>query len=308
MELRHLRNFVGVLEAGSLLRASTRLHVAQPALGQQMAALESELGTKLFERSSRGMQPTDAGLAFLEHAKVVLDDVEKARASVQALGTSPRGDVAIGLPATVSLAATVPIVSACRERLPSVRLKIIESHSGYLREWLQSGRLDFAVLFGDASDAALSKQTLLDERLAVISGGSDPPLPGRVTLRRIAQLDFVLPSRDHGLRRIIDEACRPKNLSLKVVAEIDSLTSVKRVVELGIGRTILPLASVADEVAAGRLRAAPIADPGMTRRVVLATNVSRPSTRAAAAVSALTRELFRAMVQAGTWPGKWLAR
>jgi LysR family nitrogen assimilation transcriptional regulator len=306
MELRQLRYFVGVVEAGSLLKASTRLHIAQPALGQQMVALEAELGAQLFERSSRGMHPTEAGLAFLEQAKVVLGDVERARDSVRALDATPSGEVAIGLPTTVVLPATVPIVTACRERLPQVRLKVIESYSGYLREWLHSGRLDLAVLFGVSPDATLSRQVLLDERLAVVSRMADPRLPARVPLSRLTQLDMVLPSREHGLRRIIEEACAPLGLKLRVVAEIDSLPSVKRVVEAGIGRTVLPLAAVAEEVAAGRLHASTITDTGMTRRVVLASNVSRPPTRAASAVAALMYELIRDMVRSGSWPGRWI--
>lgn len=308
MELRQLRYFVGVVEAGSLLKASSRLHVAQPALGQQIAALEDELGTRLFERSSRGMQPTDAGLVFLDHAKVVLGDVERARAAVQQSGDTPRGEVAIGLPTTVALAATVPIVGACRERLPNVRLKVIEAYSGYLREWLQAGRLDLAVLFGDTSDTALSKQPLLDERLALVSRSGEVKFPARISLSKVAAVDLVLPTRDHGLRRIIDDACVPLGLALNVVAEIDSLSSVKRAVDAGIGSTILPLAAVAEEVAVGRLKASAISDASMTRRVVLAVNVTRPATRAATAVSGVAIELIRAMVRSGTWPGQWIGR
>src|SRR5262245_1478076 len=139
MELRQLRYYVGVSEAGSLLKASTRLHIAQPALGAQITALEDEVGARLFERSSRGVTLTEAGKTFLEHAKVVLADVERARQAVRDTSAVPRGDVVIGFPTTVALAATVPVVRACRERLPQVRLKVIEAYSGFLREWLQSG-------------------------------------------------------------------------------------------------------------------------------------------------------------------------
>ncbi len=306
MELRQLRYFVGVVEAGSLLKASARLHVAQPALGQQISALEVELGTRLFDRTSRGMQPTEAGLTFLDHAKVVLDDIERARAAVQQPGESPSGEVAIGLPTTVALAATVPIVSACRERLPLVRLKVIEAYSGFLREWLQAGRLDLAFLFGDAADPVLSKKPLFDERLALVYRPVGSPLPPRLALTRLAAVDLVLPSREHGLRRIIDDACRPLGLELNVIAEIDSLPSVKRAVEAGIGSTILPLASVAEEVADKRLRASAITDASMTRRVVLAVNLTRPATRAGAAVASLATELIHGMVRSGSWPGHWI--
>lgn len=308
MELRQIRYFIAVVEAGSLLKASSRLGVAQPALGQQIAALEEELGTRLFARTSRGMQPTAAARTFLDHAKVVLDDIERARACVQHAGQTPGGEVAIGLPATVAHVITVPIVRACREQLPLVRLKVIEAYSGFLREWLQVGRLDLAVLFGESSDPALSRQPLLDERLALVSRPDEPRRSTRIALTKLAGIDMILPGRDHGLRRIIDDACLTLGLDLRIVAEIDSLSSVKQAVRAGIGSTILPLAAVAEEVGEGQLFATAISDAAMKRRVVLATNVTRPVTRASTAVARIITELIHAMVNAGHWPGHWVGR
>lgn len=314
MELRQLRYFLGVVEAGSLLKASGRLHVAQPALGQQISALEDELGCRLFERSSRGMQLTEAGKGFVEHARLVLDDVERARSAVRQRGAAPAGAVAIGLPTTVSLSATVPLVRACREQLPQVQLKVVEAYSGYLREWLLAGRLDMALLFGSGADPLLRWQPLVDEGLALISR-ADRPADGRtggrkpasrIGLRRLAGVPLVLPGREHGLRRIVDDACAAIGLELDVIAEVDSLPSVKRLVEVGVGSTILPLAPVIEEVAAGRLVASTIADASMRRRVALATNVSRPATRAVTAVAQLAVALMRERVAAGDWPGRWL--
>ena len=86
MELRQLRYFIGISEAGSLLKASARLHVAQPALGQQISALEDDVGAKLFERSSRGVVLTEAGKSFLEHARVVLaDDTQRLTVPIAAI-------------------------------------------------------------------------------------------------------------------------------------------------------------------------------------------------------------------------------
>ncbi|HMO47956.1 MAG TPA: LysR substrate-binding domain-containing protein [Rubrivivax sp.] len=302
MELRQLRYFVGVHEAGSLLKASTRLHVAQPALGQQMAALEAELGARLLHRSSRGVTLTEAGKVFLEHARVVLSDVERARLAVRESTSVPAGEVAIGLTTTVGLVATVPILRACRERLPQVRLKMVEAYSGFLREWLVSGRLDLALLFDDQADAALARRPLLEDRLSFISG-AQAHAPRRLALQALARWPLILPGKPHGLRRQIDDAIAP----LGIVAEMESLGSVKRAVEQGIGCTILPLGAVAEEVAAKRLVASRIDNPAMTRRVVCATSVTRPTTPACAAVIELVAEVLRGMVAGGSWPARWLA-
>lgn len=318
MELRQLRYFVGISEAGSLLKASARLHIAQPALGQQMAALEQELGAKLFDRSSRGVTLTQAGKTFLEHAKLVLADVERARGAVRESTAVPSGDVAIGLPTTVAQAATVPILKACRERLPQVHLKLVEAYSGFVHEWLLSGRLDLALLFGDQAEPAVAKRALLDDRLAFISGGSASSASSvgsansagsgtqATTLAALAQWPLVLPGREHGLRRLIDEACARQGITLEVIAEIESLPNVKRAVEAGLGHTILPLGAVAEEVAAGRLSAAPIDHPSIPRRVVIATNMARPTTPAAAAVVELVIEVIRGLVDSGAWPARWV--
>lgn len=306
MELRQLRYFIGISEAGSVLRASTTLHVAQPALSQQISALEGEVGARLFERSSRGVALTEAGKVFLDHARVVLADVERARMAVREASSVPSGDVVVGFPTTVALVATVPVLRACRDQLPQVRLKVVEAYSGYLREWLQSGRLDVALLFGDTSDAGLAKRQLLDDRLVLVTGKEGPRAPHKLSLNGIARFPLVLPGREHGLRKIIEEACTQYGVELELVAEIDALNSVKKAVEAGIGATILPLGSVAEEVTAGRLHASAIENPAITRRVVCATSVTRPTTPACAAFIALVTEVIRGMVERGEWPARWI--
>jgi LysR family nitrogen assimilation transcriptional regulator len=306
MELRQLRYFLGVCEAGSLLKASARLHIAQPALGQQIAALEDELGVQLFVRSTRGMALTPEGRVFLEHAKVVLTDADRAKASVRDAATDPQGQVVLGLPTTVALAATVPIVQACRARYPGIRLQVIEAYSGFLREWLQTGRLDLALLFGDEPDPDMLKRVLLEEPLALVAPPGAAAFRNPLRLRHLEAMELILPGREHGLRRIIDEACAQQGLALNVVAEIDSLTSVKKAVAAGVGHTILSPSSITEEVAAGQLQAATIEEASMRRRVVCATRITRPTSLACAAVIGLATDLIRGMVGSGVWPGKWI--
>lgn len=306
MELRQLRYFIGASEAGSLLKASAMLHVAQPALSQQIASLEHEVGARLFDRSSRGVALTEAGKVFLEHARVVLLDAERARSAVRDSTATPSGDVALGLTTTVALAATMPILSACRAELPKVRLKIVEAYSGFLRERLLSGRLDMALLYGDTTEIGLSNTPLLNDQLVYVSNAANLQLPPKITLEDLARSPLVLPGNEHGLRRLINEACAPLQLELNVVAEIESLSSVKRAAEIGIGNTILPQGSVAEEVSAGRLRTAIIHSPQMLRRVVCATNAARPSSVSVNAVNALVHRVIHGMVVSNAWPGTWI--
>lgn len=306
MELRQLRYFIGASEAGSLLKASARLHVAQPALSAQIAALECEVGSQLFKRSSRGVTLTESGQLFLEHAKLVLVDVERARSAVRESDGVPRGEVAIGLTSTMALATLIPIVSACRTRFPEIKLKVVEAYSGFIREWLQRGRLDLALLYTDAPEPGTIERSLLEDELVLVSRADGPAPHKNLGLAALAGRPLVLPSQDHSLRRIIDAACAPLNIQLNVVVEIESLGNVKRAVETGIGETILPRGAVAEEVAAARLRAVVLTNPALTRRVVCVTSDVRPVTLAKQAVSRLVREVIHGMVSSGVWSARWI--
>lgn len=304
MELRQLRYLIGVADAGSLLKASKRLHLAQPALGQHIAALEEELGAPLFLRSSRGMALTDNGRRFVEHARRVLAELESAKASVMADGELLTGEVILGLPTTVALAATVPLLRLVRTRLPRVRLRIVESHSGFLREWLQAGRLELSILFGGRPEPWLSQRQLLEEQLVVVgpAGTGALPLGRELPLREVARLPMILPNVEHGLRRIIDAACREQGVALDVVAEIDSLPAVKSAVAAGLAYTILSPGSVSEELRQGRLRQAAIRDPEITRSVCSCFALTRSPGPAARAVSELVDEVIRELVLTGHWP------
>lgn len=305
MELRQLRYLVGVSEAGSLLKASHILHVAQPALSLHMAALEAELGVTLFVRSSRGMSLTDSGKTLLEYARIVLADVERARSAVQNVTQDLSGEVLIGLPTTVALVATLPILEAARRKHPKIFLRLVESHSGYLKEWLQGGRLDLSVLFASAQESWLAQRPVLRENLCVVG----PPekgkrrMPATMDLKKLADLTLMLPSKDHGLRRIIEEACVQQGLKLNVLAEIDSLPNIKKAVSAGLAYTVLSPGAVADEVKAGQLQKATLVKPHISRTIVCATSLIRPVTPAASAMAELINETLRTLVVNGRWPG-----
>ncbi|ANH66788.1 LysR substrate-binding domain-containing protein [Mitsuaria sp. 7] len=313
MELRQLRYLIGVADAGSLLKASKLLHLAQPALGQHIVALEEELGATLFVRSSRGMALTDNGRRFVEHARKVLAELEAAKASVQTEGQQLTGDVILGLPTTVALAATVPLLRLVRTRLPLVRLRIVESHSGFLREWLQAGRLELSILFEDRQEPWLSQRQLLTEQLVLVGAAgaagaagagmpSIPPMPREVSLRELSRLPMILPNTEHGLRRIIDAACRANGVVLDVVAEIDSLPAVKTAVAAGLAYTILSPGSVSEELRQGQLRQAVIRDPEIRRTICSCFALTRSPGPAARAVSDLVDEVIRELVLTGQWP------
>jgi len=306
MELRQLRYIIGISEAGSLLAASRALHVVQPALSHQVALIERELGTALFVRSYRGMNLTPAGRVFVEHARVVLQDVDRMRGSVREADGHVGGPVVLGLPTTVALVATLPILSAVRARHPDVQLKLIESHSGFLAEWLQVGRLDAAFLFAGANRSDIAERELLEERLVFVSHPHAAPPTRRISLRSLCRQPLVLPAKDHGLRRIVDEACARAGLAPTLVAEIDSLPNIKKAVEAGLAATILSPGAVTAEVNAGLLKVTAIGPPALLRRVVASHSLARPRNLAAVAVLETAEQVIGEMVRTKAWPARWV--
>lgn len=306
MELRQLRYVIGISEAGSLLAASRALHVVQPALSHQVALLERELGTALFMRSHRGMRLTPAGEAFVAHARVVLQDVERLRGAVREADGQVGGTVVLGLPTTVALVATLPILGAVRERHPGVQLKLIESHSGFLGEWLLAGRLDAAFLFAGANQPGIAERELLEERLVFVSHPDAAPAARRMSLRSLCRHPLVLPAKDHGLRRIVDAACAQAGLSPTLVAEIDSLPNIKKAVQAGLAATILSPGAVSSEVQAGQLAVTQIGPPTLVRRVVACHSLTRPRSAAAVAVLETAEQVIAGMVRSKAWPARWV--
>ena len=144
MELRQLRYFVRVVELGSMSRAAIELDVVQSALSQQVARLESELATRLLQRSSKGVAPTEAGLAFFREAQLALRHAEQAARAAQSSRLS--GTVSVGLAPTTASVLGLPLMQAMRARYPDVRLHMVESLSGHLSTMLNARQLDLAVL------------------------------------------------------------------------------------------------------------------------------------------------------------------
>lgn len=305
MDLRQLRYFLAVAEAGAFSRAAERAHVAQPALSAHVARLEEELGVQLFVRTAKGVELTRAGSVLVDHAHDLLRGVQFAQDAVRNAREEVQGELTLGLPTTVSLPLAVPLLQELRARWPRIALRLVEGHSGWLLEWLQAGRLDAAVLFGAAGTKGFTVTPLLDEELYLIGCG---PLPAGtaedVPMSEVAGLPLMLPGMGHGLRAVIERAAAAAELVLNVDTEIDALASMKKAVAAGLGWTILSRVAVAEELARGELHARRIVEPAVTRTVVLAMREDRTRGPAREKVGETLRAQIVALVSDGRWPGR----
>ena len=307
MDLRQLRYFTQIVESGSLSKASRQLFIAQPALSQQLSKLESEVGKPLLNRSSKGVAPTDNGLALYHHARFMLRQLDQALSIARKESGAVQGMVSVGLPATTVSAVGLPLVRRIRERYPSIMLNVVEGMSGHLGQMMRMGQLDLAVLF--ASDVApdVSVEALLEEELFVMLPRHSALVAPRRTSIGIAEaaaLPLILPTSTHGLRRRIAAEFEQRSLQAQVVAEIDSLSLLMNCVYNGMGATIKPMAAVYLERERGRKwRTLSISDARMSRRNYLYSLAPQRLSTAAAVVAAELKATALELIASGAWTG-----
>jgi LysR family nitrogen assimilation transcriptional regulator len=242
MNLRRLKYFLKIVDLGSLTYASDVLHIAQPALSQQIATLEGEFGQRLLTRNKRGVLPTDAGRVLYRHAQVILKQFEQAKAEVDRTGSRLSGRVSVGMvPGTAAAALALPLLKTVREQHPDVVLHINENFGTTLCEQVANGCMDMAFLYGGRRmDAGLTFEPLQTESLYVVSTcdalGTGPEL----SLALLAGCDLLLPRTHNYLRRYIDDAFSSIGTVARVVAEIESATTLASAVASGVGVTVLP--------------------------------------------------------------------
>ena len=197
MELRQLVYFERVAELGSFTRAAQSLHLVQPALSQQVATLEREVGLPLFHRGARGVRLTEAGERLLPYARRVLGELERAQQALGELRQIRTGRVALGLPPSATLSLLPSILELYRERYPAVEVRIAEEMTDELAEQLLDGQLDLALLSSPVDERRLEMRELFSEELALVV----PPnhrLAGvaRVDLAELAAEPWILPTGD----------------------------------------------------------------------------------------------------------------
>jgi LysR family nitrogen assimilation transcriptional regulator len=299
MDVRRIRNFVAVVETGSIARAAQVLHIAQPALSAQMRRMEEMVGCQLLSRSSRGVMPTEAGVEFCRRAREVLTKLEALQAVGREAGTSLTGHVVIGAPASTGNMIAVPLLQAARERYPDVNLGLQESPSVYLGELLLRGRLDIAVLFEESLSAGMHNVPVIEEDLFVLGLQTRSR---EVDLARLQGVRLVMPARPNSVRALLDRACAERGVTLDVVAEVSSPYTMVQLARAGIGATVLPW-SMLGASAAPELPVARIANPVLSRTIAVATAIDLQQSPSLIAIRSLLVEIMKGLVASSQWQG-----
>ncbi len=306
MDVRGLRYFVQVVESGSLTKASRQFFVAQPALSQQIARLEDEVGKPLLVRSARGVVPTPNGAALYRHAKLMLRQLDEAVLIARQESSNVRGRVTLGLGPSTTCMLGLPLLLHMKENYPGIMLNVVGALPQHLEERARRDELDITILFSKTAASDLVFEPLLEEEVFVMVPAESQlvaPEKRSLTLAEASTLPMVLSSPGHSLRRRFTSELERANLDVDIVAEIDSMQLLMRYVAEGGGATVQPMAATLVHQAPQGWRCLPISDVPLTRVNYL---YSLPAQKLSASASIVHNELchvVRRLIKDGTWQG-----
>jgi len=255
MDIRQLSAFVAIAETHTFTAAAQRVHVTQAAISMQIRQLEQEVGIPLFIRTPRRVVLTEAGEKLLVRAQLILREHEATLAELAALAGAERGRLRIGSASAMVTADPLPrILKELRNQHPLAEVSVSSGTSEALVKQILSGELDIAFVSLPVEARAIETELLSDDQLVDIASPRHRLAKQRVVSAFVlAGEKLILGERGGNTRRLIDEFFAATGLRPTVAMELSRQAAIKRMVEVDMGVGIVPLNSVREEVAAGRL-------------------------------------------------------
>jgi DNA-binding transcriptional LysR family regulator len=267
IDSRRLRTLRAVADHGTVTAAAAALHLTPSAVSQQLAALEHEVGHKLFHRDGRGVRMTAVGRIMLAHADEVLAQLESAEAEVAAYTTGAAGEVTVASFATAIAAVLSPALRSLRESAPGLRVRVRDAEGDQSLTLLLDGEADLAIAVeyrGAPDDQRLRRAHLYAEPFDLVLP-ADHPTPG--TLADLRGADWVGPYPGNPVHDVIAFACEREGFSPRFVHSSDDFRAVVSLVGAGAGVALVPRLALRDlDVSGVTVHEA----PGPERRVFAA--------------------------------------
>lgn len=279
LDLHKLDIFLHVAEEGSFSKAAGQLHMSQPAVSQHILALEQQLGAALFERSRQGVALTPAGQSLRSYAERILRLVGEAELAVTDVHNLASGQIAVGATPGVSAYLLPEWVQGYRERFPNLSVSL---HTGITPD-IVGGILGRALALGviegelDGGDRRLGVAPLEEiDQLVVVGPRHTWWQRAAIPLDELGGQPIVMRQAGSQTRIWLDQELRAAGVQPRVVAELDNIESIKRIVTGGAAVTVLPAYAVRDEVAHGQLRTVAIDGAPLRRTLKLLWNRAAP--------------------------------
>ncbi len=268
MEFQQLRYVSAIAETGSFSRAAEHCQVAQPSLSQQVLKLEKELGTKLFDRLGRSVRLTEAGHAFLPHARSILSQMETARSSVADACADVRGSVAVGIIPTIAPYLMPRYTTAFAKKYSEAKLRIVEETTPVLVKRLRDLSIDLAILALPLRHKDLKAFPLCTEPLFAVLPKDHPRAANQsLALKDLRGESFVMLRDGHCFRELSIAICARARVMPRIAFESDQFSSLFGMVAAGVGISLVPEMAIDRNVDCRYVR---LSDPRATRTIVAA--------------------------------------
>ncbi|EOZ4774490.1 LysR substrate-binding domain-containing protein [Pseudomonas aeruginosa] len=294
MELRRLRYFIAVAEELHFGRAAERLGISQPPLSQQIQALEEEIGARLFERTNRRVELTDAGRLFLDESRQVLAQVDKAVLLARRAHLGELGELKIGFTSSAPFTSTIPSsIHAFRKAYPDVHLDLQEMSSRQVLKALLEESLQVGVIRPLALPDAVHWVELFREPLVAVLRADHPLAAGSedgLAIAALAEEPFVFFPRSYGtgLYDQVIALTRQAGFSPRIAQEASEAMTIIGLVSAGLGVSILPASFRRTRVDGVVYRT--LSDPEATTAVWLVRRQNEGSPLALSFIDLVTRE------------------
>ncbi len=255
MDIRQLKAFVAIAESGTFTAGAVRVHVTQAAISMQIRQLENETGAQLFVRAPRKVILTEAGEKLLVRAYVILREHDAALEEMAALTGAHRGRLRIGTASSGVSGSPLPqILRELKKQHSGVEASVASGTSEQLVQQILSGELDVAFVSLPVEARGVQTELLSEDSLVAIASPRHQLGKQKVvSAYALAGEKLILGERGGNTRRLIDQFFAQAGVTPKVVMELSRMAAIKRMVEEDMGVGIVPLQSVNDEVAAGKL-------------------------------------------------------
>jgi DNA-binding transcriptional LysR family regulator len=273
--LRQLNALLAVAETQNFTRASERLRMAQPMVSGLIRDLETELGFRLFDRSTRRVELTEAAAEFLQDAKRLTGDFDAAVRRAREVATRQRGHITVGAPPLLAAALLPPAIAAFSKSSPGVSVTVIDRSVSAIYQLLLDGEINLAVGTFRRDDDGIARIPLVSYQFAVMCR-ADHPIAGHARVRwsDLAGVPLVALRPGNGIREQVERGYATAGLNADPAFELDQLTTVVSMVEAGFGITVLPLYAIT-ALSTQPLVARPLIDPPVTREIDVAHRESR---------------------------------
>ncbi|MEZ5785969.1 MAG: LysR family transcriptional regulator [Xanthobacteraceae bacterium] len=275
-DLVDLRLFLHIAETGSITRGAERAHLALASASERLRGMEDIIGVKLVERKRRGAVLTAAGACLADHARVVVQDVDRMRGDLAAYARGMKGFVRV-LTNTAALSEHLPAALASfLAAHQEIAIDLEERESGRIVEAIAAGDADIGIAFDAVMSPAVVSHPFRSDRLVLVVPGGDPvSARRRVFFKDIVARDFVGLSRESALQRHLSGQAARLGMRMRLRVRVGSLDAVCRMVGAGVGVGIVPHATARRCRAAMRIGVVALADPWCERNLVICV---RPGT------------------------------